>query len=163
MSGHVAQGKQIGIVGHLECPDGSTLFAQAIVKDDQENTLETVSLTDQGEGRFTGETTMPDRPWIQVIITVYDDAGFTMQNEDYCPITQTFHRDDGGEGGGSGGQKDEEISGFVASSVIDGSVSGSEDLRGKIEIVNLIGRVDIAPVLKGDFDSQELIGIVECE
>lgn len=160
---HIAQGKEVGIVGHLECPDGSTVFAQAIVKDDQELTLDTVTLAHQGDGRFTGDTTMPDRPWIQVTIIVYDDAGFTIQNEDFCPITQIFHRDDGGSGGGGTGKKDEEIAGFVASSIISGYLNGSEDLRGKIEIVNLIGRVDIAPVLKGDFDSQELIGIVSCE
>ncbi len=159
---HVAQGKEFGIVGQLECPEGATLYVQAIVKDDQEITLATIGLTDQGGGRFTGDSTMPDRPWIQAILTVYEDAAFTIPSEDFCSITQVFHRDDGGVGTGSG-QKDEEIAGFVASSIINGEVNGSEDLRGRIEIVNLIGRVDIAPVLKGDFDSQELIGIVECE
>ena len=120
-------------------------------------------MSDEGGGRFTGETIMPDRPWIQVYITVYTDSGYTIEDDEYRNLTQVFHRDDGGSGAGGGSQKDEEITGFVSFSRLEGSLKLDSPLRGSLELSEISGALQDAPGLQGGVDSQSLIGIVECE
>lgn len=90
-----------------------TAYVRAVIRNAKTDaTLSTLTLTDKGSGRFTGDYQVPADVsgqgfWISIITTVYSDSGYTTQSQNYGVEVNTylvqdrFNHNIGGVGGGA--------------------------------------------------------------
>jgi len=89
-------GDKIPLVGHLECPEGSTLYVEAVIKkpDRTEIANSPIDLTDEGSGLFFDDSElMPELDYLTVTYNIYEDALKTIQSDDFCSVTEVFNRE----------------------------------------------------------------------
>jgi len=101
MSNVVKVGEKLPLVAHLECPDASVLYVEAVIKRPDRSQLlgSPIDLGNEGSGiYFDDSISMPDESFVTVTYNIYDDAAKTIPSEDYCSVTETVNRSDGGSG-----------------------------------------------------------------
>lgn len=102
MTTPVSPGQKIVLLAHLECPDATVYYVDAVLKDFNRDELaeSPVDLTDEGDGIFTDDSVnMPDEPYVTATYRVFLDAAKTqLASDDYCSVTEKFVRSEGGGG-----------------------------------------------------------------
>jgi hypothetical protein len=96
VSTHLKVGDKLPLVAHLECPEGVTLYVEAVIKkpDRTQIGVSPLDLTDEGEGLFIDDSVlMPDLDYLTVTYKVYEDALKTTLSEDFCQVTVVFNKE----------------------------------------------------------------------
>lgn len=91
-----------------------TSYVRAVIRNAKTDTiLDTLDLTDKGDGRFTTEWQVPADAsgqgfWVSIITSVYSDSGYTTKSQNYGDeantylVQERFNHNLGGVGGGGG-------------------------------------------------------------
>lgn len=145
MGQNIAQGNKVPLVAQLECAPGApTFYVEAELLKDDRTPLTTVQLTEEADGRFSNTSVvMPDLPFITATFVVYENAGLTIESEDYCRVTETYNL----------GANVDEIS-----SKLDALLTKGQDL-------GLSGDVEADSMVDGNLDTSEseLSGVTQTE